>query len=90
MRTLMRSNRPRATEVRITDDDLVVALEDGRVLQVPLEWFPRLRDATPEQRRNFRLIGRGLGIHWPDLDEDLSVRGLLSGAGDADAESLDR
>lgn len=50
------------------------------MLHVPLEWFPRLRDGTPEQRNNWELIGRGVGIHWPDLDEDLSVRGLLAPA----------
>lgn len=81
MRTSMR-DRPlaRAMDVRLTDDTLIVAFEDGRVLHVPLEWFPRLRSATPEQRANFRLIGRGVGIHWPELDEDLSVQGLLSGS----------
>ena len=52
-------------------------LEDGRSLAVPLEWFPRFRDATPETRKRWELIGRGLGIHWPDLGEDLSVAGLL-------------
>jgi hypothetical protein len=52
-------------------------LADGRELAVPLEWFPRLRDATPEQRSNWRLIGRGQGIHWADVDEDISVAGLL-------------
>lgn len=56
---------------------LRVTLADGRELAVPLEWFPRLRDATEKQRGNWRLIGRGQGIHWPDVDEDLSVAGLL-------------
>lgn len=70
--------RPRASRVDFTDEDLVVELEDGRVLHVPLEWFPRLRDGTPQQRRDWRLIGGGVGIHWPQLDEDLSVRALLA------------
>lgn len=78
MRTSM-LDRPRAMGLTFTEDALVVAFEDGRVLQVPLEWFPRLRSATAEQRANFRLIGRGIGIHWPDLDEDLSVQGFLLG-----------
>jgi len=68
-----------ATAVTVTTDDssLRVVLADGRELIVPLEWFPRLRDATPEQRSNWRLIGRGQGIHWVDVDEDISVAGLL-------------
>ena len=60
-----------------TADSLVVTLEDGRILSVPLEWFPRLRDASPKARRNWRLIAKGYGIHWPTLDEDISVPGLL-------------
>jgi hypothetical protein len=52
-------------------------LTDGREIRVPLEWFPKLRNASPEARRNWRLIGKGIGIHWPDLDEDLSLVGLL-------------
>jgi hypothetical protein len=78
MRTSMR-DRARASHVTLTEDELVVHLEDGRVLHVPLEWFPRVLKATPEERRNCRLVGRGVGIHWPDLDEDLSVEGLLVG-----------
>ena len=74
---------PRATALRFTDDRLVVDLEDGREVSVPLEWFPRLRDASPGEREHFRLMGGGVGIHWPDLDEDLSVRGLLAPASDA-------
>jgi Protein of unknown function (DUF2442) len=68
---------PTATRVTISGALLRVALADGRELAVPLEWFPRLRDATPAQRQHWRLIGRGQGIHWPDVDEDISVRGLL-------------
>ena len=60
-----------------TDDALIVALSDGREVSVPLEWFPRLRDATPEQRDNWRLIARGIGIHWEEVDEDIAVTTLL-------------
>ncbi|HEX2202324.1 MAG TPA: DUF2442 domain-containing protein [Longimicrobium sp.] len=65
--------------MRVTDDALTVELADGRVLSVPLVWYPRLAHGTPEERNHWRLIGRGEGIHWPDLDEDLSVEGLLAG-----------
>jgi hypothetical protein len=70
-------DQPRATQVELTDGELVVHLEDGRTVHVPLEWFPKLRDASPEDLAAWRFIGRGVGIHWPKLDEDLSVRGLL-------------
>jgi Protein of unknown function (DUF2442) len=66
-----------AVDVTVTDDRLVVMLADGRELAAPLAWFPRLLDATQVQRRNWRLIGRGHGIHWPDVDEDISVVSLL-------------
>ncbi len=69
----------RATEVRCTEDELIVELEDGRRLSVPIAWYPRLADATAVQRANWQLLGRGEGIHWPDIDEDLSVEGLLRG-----------
>jgi hypothetical protein len=65
--------------VSVTEDSLVVDLVDGRTLSVPLAWYPRLLHGTPQERANWRLIGRGEGIHWPDLDEDLSVEGLLAG-----------
>jgi hypothetical protein len=74
---------PLATNVRFDDNMLYVDLADGRVLGVPLEWFPALRDATLAQRRSWRLIGPGIGIHWPELDEDLSVQGLLAGLGES-------
>ena len=66
-----------AVAVRFSDDALIVTLSDGREVSVPLEWFPRLRDATPEQRNHWRLIARGIGIHWEDVDEDISVATLL-------------
>ena len=66
-----------ATDVQTDASLLRVTLADGRELAVPLEWFPRLRDATPKQRSHWRFIGRGQGIHWPELDEDISVASLL-------------
>lgn len=69
---------PLAVDVSCTDAALRVVLADGREVVAPLEWFPRLRDATAAQRANWRPIGRGVGIHWPDVDEDLSVAGLLA------------
>ena len=70
----------RVKDVRFTDDLLIVDLIDGRTISVPLAWYPRLLGATPEQRRNWQIIGGGFGIHWPDVDEDLSTEGLLRGA----------
>ena len=67
-----------AVDVSFTADSLVVTLTDGRTVSAPLEWFPRLLRATPKQRRNWRLIGRGVGIHWADVDEDVPVRSLLA------------
>lgn len=67
-------------DVRCTEDNLVVDLLDGRTISVPLAWYPRLLHATPAQRSRWELAGAGFGIHWPDVDEDLSVAGLLSGA----------
>jgi Protein of unknown function (DUF2442) len=67
-------------EVSFTDSALRLALKDGRTITVPLTWYPRLLDATPEQRMHWKIAGGGYGIHWPDLDEDLSIEGLLRGA----------
>ena len=72
---------PRAQTVDFGVDTLVVHLEDGRRISAPLEWFPRLRDASDAERKQWRLIGQSIGIHWEALDEDLSVRGLLEGSG---------
>lgn len=71
---------PRAVAASVSDDELSVELADGRRLSVPLAWFPRLLHATPEQRANWRFLGDGQGMHWPDVDEDLSVAGLLRGS----------
>ena len=68
-----------AQTVRAGDDALIVDLADGRTITVPLAWFPRLAHATPGERANWRLIGSGEGIHWPELDEDISVASLLAG-----------
>ena len=65
--------------VRITNDTLFVELADGRTVSVPLSWYPRLSNATPTQRSNWQLAGAGFGIHWPEIDEDLSVQGILRG-----------
>ncbi len=69
--------RARSRAVEFIPGAFVVHLVDGRSLTVPLDWFPRLRDAAPEQRTRWRLMGTGTGIHWPDLDEDISISGLL-------------
>ncbi len=71
--------KPRAQKVDVTEDDLTVTLADGRRVSVPLAWFPRLLHASPAQRSNWQLLGDGEGIHWPDVDEDLSVAGILRG-----------
>ncbi len=68
-----------AEDVRVTRDSVVVDLTDGRTISVPLAWYPRLLDGNRAERSNWRLIGRGTGIHWSDLDEDLSVESLLAG-----------
>ena len=70
---------PFARDVTVSDDTLRVDLSDGRSISAPLAWYPRLLRATPAERKRWRLIGRGLGIHWTDLDEDISVEGLLAG-----------
>jgi hypothetical protein len=69
--------KPFATNVRVTELTLRVSLADGREITVPLEWFPRLRKATKKQRGDWRLIGGGVGIHWEEIDEDISVQTLL-------------
>lgn len=73
------SNDPRIQDVRITEDEITAYLADGRVISVPLAWSWRLSEATPAQRTNWRLIGGGQGVHWPDVDEDLSAEGMLQG-----------
>ena len=70
----------RVKDVRFTEDTMAVDLVDGRTIIVPLAWYPRLLDATLEQRQNWRISGAGYAIHWPEVDEDLSTEGLLRGA----------
>jgi len=70
----------RVRNVQFTEDALAVDLADGRTIIVPLAWYPRLLEATMDQRRNWKIAGAGYGIHWPDVDEDLSTEGLLRGA----------
>jgi hypothetical protein len=69
----------RAQHVAISDENLTVELSDGRSISVPLAWYPRLLHGSPQERQNWRLIGKNEGIHWPDLDEDISVENLLLG-----------
>jgi hypothetical protein len=76
-----------AHQVRVTSDALVVELEDGRVVSVPLDWYPRLAEGAPAERRRWELIGPGSGIRWPDLDEDISVEALLSGQGSNESQA---
>ena len=70
----------RVEDVRIAEDEVCVTLMDGRTISAPLAWYPRLLHATAKQRKNWRTCGAGYGIHWPDIDEDLSTEGLLRGA----------
>lgn len=77
----------RAQNVRVNSNELIVELEDGRTLSVPLAWYPRLLYASEEERQNWRLIGKGEGIHWEDLDEDISVEHLLLGIPSGESQS---
>ncbi len=73
------SSEPRMMAMNVTEDTIFAELEDGRTVSVPLAWSWRLSEATTEQRKNFEIIGNGEGAHWPDIDEDISIRGMLSG-----------
>lgn len=86
MSSLALEFEPRAEHVECTDDELVVVLTDGRTLSVPLAWFPRLVSASAQQRAQHELLGDGSGIHWPAIDEDISVLGLLAGTPSVDAD----
>lgn len=68
-----------AIDISVTDDTLAVELSDGRTISVPLEWYPRLVHGTPEERNNWNIIGTGQGLHWEELDEDISVEGIIVG-----------
>ena len=84
--TLIRINK-----VTVTDDTLSVDLEDGRTIAIPIGWYPRLAYGTPAERANFQISGAGYGIHWPDLDEDIGVEGILLGKKSSESQaSFDR
>lgn len=78
---------PAAENITVTEDTLRVDLSDGRTISVPLAWYPRLTYASPAEQNNWRLIGRGYGIHWEDLDEDISVEGLLAGKSSSESQA---
>ena len=78
---------PSAVRARVLNEAVVVDLRDGRTVTAPLTWYPRLVHGTARERRNWRLVGGGMGIHWPDLDEDLSVEGLLAGRPSAESQA---
>jgi hypothetical protein len=73
------NDTPRIVDMKVTDESIIAHLADGRVISVPLAWSWRLCDATPEQRDNFEIMGSGEGVHWPDIDEDISATGMLYG-----------
>jgi hypothetical protein len=78
--TVVNIVEPRIMDVRVTDDEIIARLVDGRTISVPIVWSWRLSEATPEQRQHFEILGDGQGIHWPDVDEDISVEGMLYGS----------
>jgi hypothetical protein len=73
------NNEPRISAVKVTEESIIADLADGRTISVPLAWSWRLSEASPKQRNNFQIIGSGEGVHWPDVDEDISARGMLEG-----------
>ncbi|MBM4467137.1 MAG: DUF2442 domain-containing protein [Chloroflexi bacterium] len=73
------NDTPRIVDMKVTDESIIAHLTDGRMISVPLAWSWRLSEATPEQRNNFEIIGSGQGVHWPDIDEDISATGMLYG-----------
>ena len=85
--SLVEPRRPEALHVVVTDDTLTVDLVDGRSLSVPVAWYPRLAHGTAAERANWSVIGRGEGIHWQDLDEDISIEGLLAGRGSVESQA---
>jgi hypothetical protein len=87
MSTLVTERDVFAESVSFSEDSMVVQLDDGRKLSVPLAWYPRLFHGTQQERERFELIGEGEGIHWPDLDEDISVEGLLAGRRSAESDA---
>lgn len=77
----------RATKIKITEEELIAFLDDGRTIAVPLSWYPRLLNGSEKERNNWRFIGEGIGIHWPELDEDISVEGLIDGIPSQESQS---
>jgi hypothetical protein len=77
--SIVANSDPRIVSLKVTVDAIIADLADGRIVSVPLAWSWRLSNATPAQRRRFEIIGSGEGVHWPDIDEDLSARGMLQG-----------
>ena len=77
---------PKVENVIVTDETLSVELSDGRTISVPLAWYPRLLNATEKEKKNWRLIGRGVGIHWKDIDEDISIKALLLGRASGESQ----
>ena len=73
------ASEPRIVSIDVTADSIIAELSDGRTVSVPLAWSWRLSEATPEQRKNFEIVGSGEGVHWPEIDEDISARGMLQG-----------
>jgi hypothetical protein len=73
------ATEPRISEIEVTDNEIIAILVDGRRVSVPLAWSWRLLEATPQQRRHFEIMGNGTGVHWPDIDEDISIAGMLRG-----------
>jgi hypothetical protein len=84
--TLITESDSEAERVECTDEHLIVHLADGRTLMAPLEWYPRLLHATPEERAHYVLFGDGYSIHWPDLDEDIGIEGLFAGRRSGESE----
>lgn len=87
MSTLTVDHEVFGTDVKFTDDAMTVILDDGRSISVPLTWYPRLLAGSPQERSKWELIGMGTGIHWPDLDEDISVEGIVAGRRSAESPS---
>ena len=77
--SVLREREALVQKVRVTADELFVELVDGRTVSVPVQWYPRLAHGSPAERQNWQIIGRGVGIHWPDLDEDIATEDLLAG-----------
>jgi hypothetical protein len=87
MSTLLEMQEVLAQHVTVTEDTLTVDLDDGRTISAPLAWYPRLLHSTAKERNNWRLIGKGQGIHWPDADEDISVANILLGKPSGESQS---